>query len=53
MNRGGVGGIRKDERMDVIDWMLDADPAIRWQVRRDVLQESDGEVAADRDRVAN
>ena len=38
--------------MDVIDWMLDADPAIRWQMRRDVLQESGGEVAADRDRVA-
>ncbi|SDS96754.1 hypothetical protein SAMN04489721_2249 [Agromyces flavus] len=39
-------------RMDVIDWMLDADPAIRWQVRRDVLGESDQQVAADRDRVA-
>ncbi|MBM7503624.1 hypothetical protein ACFPER_09080 [Agromyces aurantiacus] len=38
--------------MDVIDWMLDADPAIRWQVRRDLLDEPEEVVGADRARVA-
>jgi hypothetical protein len=38
--------------MDVIDWLLDADPAIRWQVRRDLLNESVGVVAEERARVA-
>ena len=38
--------------MDVIDWMLDADPAIRWQVMRDLAGESTEAVAAERARVA-
>ena len=38
--------------MDVIDWLLDADPAIRWQARRDLLDESADAVADDRARVA-
>jgi len=37
--------------MDVIDWLLEADPAIRWQVLRDLTQASPGEVAAERARV--
>jgi hypothetical protein len=26
---------------EVIDWLLDSDPSIRWQVMRDLLDESD------------
>jgi hypothetical protein len=37
---------------DTTDWLLDSDPAIRWQVLRDLLDASDGEVAAERARVA-
>jgi hypothetical protein len=36
----------------VIDWLLDADPAILWQVLRDLLGAPAGEVAAERARVA-
>jgi hypothetical protein len=39
-------------RMTVIDWLLDADPAIRWQVRRDLVHEPADVVAAERARVA-
>jgi hypothetical protein len=35
----------------VIDWLLDSDPAIRWQVRSDLTGASPGEVAAERARV--
>jgi hypothetical protein len=38
--------------MSVIDWLLDADPAIRWQVLRDLTDASDDEVATERARVA-
>jgi hypothetical protein len=38
--------------MDVIDWLLDADPAIRWQVMRDLRHDPQPLVAAERDRVA-
>lgn len=38
--------------MNVIDWLLDSDPAIRWQVMRDLLDEADDVVAAERLRVA-
>ena len=37
--------------MDVIDWLLDGDPAIRWQVLRDLTDASPDEVAAERARV--
>jgi len=37
--------------MDVIDWLLDGDPAIRWQVLRDLGVASPDEVAAERGRV--
>jgi hypothetical protein len=36
----------------VLSWLLDSDPSIRWQVRRDVLREPDVVVAAERARVA-
>jgi hypothetical protein len=38
--------------MNVIDWLLDSDPAIRWQVLRDLTDASADEVAAERARVA-
>ena len=37
--------------MDVIEWLLDGDPAIRWQVLRDLTDASPGEVDAERQRV--
>lgn len=39
--------------MDVIDWLLAGDPAIRWQVERDLLDLPPDEVAAERARVAH
>ena len=38
--------------MDVVDWLLDSDPAIRWQVMRDLVDAPADEVAAERARVA-
>ena len=38
--------------MSVIEWLLDADPAIRWQVMRDLTGAPDDAVAAERARVA-
>jgi hypothetical protein len=38
--------------MSVIDWLLDSDPSIRWQVMRDLIGGPAGEVAAERGRVA-
>ena len=38
--------------MDVVDWLLDSDPAIRWQVMRDLLDEPEAVVARERSRVA-
>jgi len=37
--------------MDVMNWLLDADPAIRWQVLRDLTDAPPDEVAAQRVRV--
>jgi hypothetical protein len=36
----------------VIHWLLDSDPSIRWQVKRDLTGESEEVVAAERSRVA-
>lgn len=36
----------------VIQWLLDADPSIRWQTMRDLLGAPEDEVAAERARVA-
>ncbi|MFG1694319.1 squalene cyclase [Nonomuraea sp. NPDC049309] len=38
--------------MDVIGWLLDSDPAIRWQVLQDLTGAPPEEVAAERERVA-
>src|SRR5215813_4173767 len=38
--------------MDVVEWLLDSDPAIRWQVLRDLVHASADVVAAERARVA-
>ena len=39
--------------MTVLDWLLDSDPAIRWQVLRDLVHAPAEVVAAERARVAN
>ena len=38
--------------MTVIEWLLDSDPAIRWQVMRDLAHDSADVVAAERGRIA-
>jgi hypothetical protein len=38
--------------MTVIEWLLDADPSIRWQVMRDLAHEPADVVAAERSRIA-
>ncbi|MCI0397459.1 MAG: hypothetical protein L0332_19320 [Chloroflexi bacterium] len=39
--------------MNVIEWLLDSDPSIRWQVKRDLTDEPDEVVTAERSRVAS
>jgi hypothetical protein len=39
--------------LKVIEWLLDSDPAIRWQVMRDLTDAPDEDVAEERGRVAN
>src|SRR5512143_65995 len=41
-----------EPKQSVIDWLLDSDPSIRWQVMRDLTGASAAEVAAERARVA-
>jgi len=38
--------------MNALDWLLDADPAIRWQAMRDLTDAPNNKVAAERARVA-
>ncbi len=38
--------------MTVIDWLLDSDPSIRWQVMRDMTDEREDAIAVERSRVA-
>ena len=38
--------------MDVTEWLLDSDPAIRWQVMRDLLDAPPRETAGERARIA-
>ena len=38
--------------MSVLEWLLDADPAIRWQAMRDLTDAPADEIAAERARVA-
>ena len=37
----------------VMRWLLDSDPSIRWQVMRDLMDESEEVVAAERSRIAS
>ncbi|MEO5979483.1 MAG: squalene cyclase [Chryseolinea sp.] len=39
--------------MNLIDWLLNSDPAIRWQVQRDLLNAAPEVVAAERARVTH
>jgi len=39
--------------MNISDWLLDSDPSIRWQVKHDLLNESEAMVARERSRVAS
>lgn len=39
--------------MDVIEWLLDSDPSLRWQVMRDLLDAPEAAVAAERARVSS
>src|SRR5438270_1021497 len=39
--------------MDVVEWLLDSDPAIRWQVMRDLTDAPEEDVAAERARIAS
>src|SRR5262249_24967331 len=39
--------------MDTLDWLLDSDPAIRWQTLRDLTDAAPAAVAAERARVAH
>jgi hypothetical protein len=39
--------------MHTIDWLLDSDPAIRWQAMRDLTDASPAAIAAERARVAS
>src|SRR5260370_6698302 len=45
--RHTVGG-----RSVTVDWLLDSDPSVRWQVMRDLTDAPAQEVAAERARVA-
>jgi hypothetical protein len=38
--------------VDTLNWVLDSDPAIRWQAMRDLTEASAAEIAAERARVA-
>lgn len=46
-------GMKKTSTLDgVLDWLLDGDPAIRWQTKRDLLGSAPDEVDAERALVA-
>src|SRR6184192_3494376 len=44
--------LRGGKIVSVIDWLLDSDPAIRWQAMRDLTDAPADQVAAERARVA-
>jgi hypothetical protein len=55
VQRAGWRSIRRPAKVaivDVTEWLLDSDPAIRWQVMRDLLDAPAEKVFAERDRVA-
>jgi hypothetical protein len=40
-------------RQAIIEWLLDADPSIRWQVMRDLTDAPEADIAAERARIAH
>jgi len=40
-------------RVDAVTWLLDSDPAIRWQAMRDLTDSSPAQISAERARVAH
>jgi hypothetical protein len=48
-----VTGTRTSTETGTIEWLLDSDPAIRWQVMRDLTEAPEDEVAAERAKVAS
>jgi hypothetical protein len=56
MGRGpgaGVFAVEFERAVSVLDWLLESDPAIRWQVLRDLSDAPAEAVATERARVAN
>jgi hypothetical protein len=47
-----AGDAERGSSMSVLSWLLDGDPAIRWQVMRDLMDEPGEVVAAERAKVA-
>jgi hypothetical protein len=43
----------RESRRSILDWLLDSDPSIRWQVLRDLMHESGEVVASERSRIAS
>jgi hypothetical protein len=41
-----------EPRTSIINWLLESDPSIRWQVMRDLMDESHEAIASERSRVA-
>ncbi len=41
----------EDTDMNVIDWLLDSDPSVRWQVMRDLTHEPADVIASERSRI--
>ena len=37
--------------MDTVDWLLDSDPALRWQAMRDLTDAGPAAIAAERARI--
>ena len=44
--------MKQEGQLSALDWLLDADPAIRWQAMRDLTDAPADQVAAERARVA-
>jgi len=50
--RSSIFDVEVDRSDRVITWLLDSDPAIRWQVMRDLLDAAPQDIAVERARVA-
>ena len=51
MSSAIISSSGRAESASVIDWLLDSDPSVRWQVMRDVLATPEAEYRAERARV--